>query len=200
VRWTSDLRTSGRKPSPAFGLAGARATEGGELRPVAGIDFEGGAKAGDDAAAVREEADELKIGERRDGVDGGAELRAERGDERGVRGGFARDRLGGAGERETGAREWVWGGGLGLDEEDAGARNGAEVARVDGEAADVDHKGAVGIEEGGGDRGVGFTFGGGGREMDGGERRAEAGGEGGGASEGFGHNGTVAKAGWGGQG
>jgi len=46
-----------------------------------------------------------------------------------------------------------------LDEEDAGARVGAEVAGVRGESADVDYKGSVGIEKRGGDGGVGCAIG-----------------------------------------
>ena len=113
------------------------------------------------------EADELEIRQCGDDVDGRAEFLAEREDEFGVGGGLAGDGFGGAGEGEATAGEGIAGGGFRLDQEDAGAWVGAEVAGVRGEPADIDHEGAVGIEERGGDGGVGSAVGCGGAEDDG---------------------------------
>ncbi len=168
-----DLRTNRPEGGGTFAyfprrrLACGGTADGGELRPVAGINFEGGAEASDNAAAVRDKAHKLEIGERRDDVHGGAELCAKGGNESGVGGGIVRDRLSVAREGQAGAREGLRSGGLGLDQQHAGTRGGAEITRVGGETADVDHEGAIGVEEGGGDGGVWFTVGGGGGEHDG---------------------------------
>lgn len=179
----------------ALGGAGGAASDGGEVAPVAGVDLEGGAEAGDDAAALGLEADELKVGQRGDDVDGGAEFLAEGEDEGGVGGGLAGDGLGGAGEGEAAAGEGIAGRVFRFEEENAGARVDAEVAGVRGESADVDDERAVGLEEGGGNGGVGRAVGRGGAENDGGELGAEGGGELAGAGEGIGHGGRQARMG-----
>ena len=145
-RWTSDARRSGRKAPPTLGLARGWAADGGESGPVVWVDFEGGAEAGDDATAVRDEADELEIGERCDNVDGGAEPGAEGGHECGVGGRFAGNGIGDARESETAAGERLRGGALGFDEENARAGIGVEIPCVGREAADVDHERAVAIQ------------------------------------------------------
>ena len=115
-------------------------------------------------------------------------------------GGLTGDVLGGAGEGEATAGEGIAGGGFRLDQENAGARVGAEMARVGGESADVDYEGAVGLEQGGDDGGVGGAVGCGGAEDDGRKLRAESGGEFASAGEGGGHEPSLRRGVWGGQG
>lgn len=176
----------GRDGARLRGAAGA-AGDGSEVAPVAGVDLEGGAEAGDDAAGLGQETKKLEVRERRHDVDGGAEFLAKGGDHLGVGGGVAGDRLGGAGEGEATAGEGVARRGSRVNEEDARARVGAEVPGVGGEPADVDDKGTVGAEEGGGDRGIGGAVGRGGTEHYSRELLAERGDELAGASEGVGH-------------
>lgn len=174
-----------------------RTTDRAELGPIVRIDGEGGAETDDDAAAERREPYELEIGQPGEEIDRSAESGMEGGDQRCVGGGVADDGFGGAGKREASAREGLGRRGFGFDQEHAGARVGPEIARMGGEAADVDDEGAGRIEQRGDDRGVGFAVRGRGAEHEGREVGAKLGDQVAGAEEWVGHGGLGGKAGGG---
>ena len=74
----------GRDGARLRGAAGA-AGDGSEVVPVAGVDLEGGAEAGDDATAFGMEAHELEVWQAGDHRDGGTEFGAKGADEIRVR-------------------------------------------------------------------------------------------------------------------
>ena len=172
-----------------------RTTDRAELGPIVRIDGEGGAETDDDAAAERREPYELEIGQPGEEIDRSAELGAEGGDQRCVGGGVADDGFGGAGKREASARERLGRRGFGFNQEHAGARVGLEIARMGGEAADVDDEGAGRIEQRGDDRGVGLAVRGRGAEHEGREVGAKLGDEVAGPEEWLRHTGVGGKGG-----
>ena len=73
--------------------------------PVARVHVESGAETGHDATALRDKSHELEIRQARDQIEGRAEFFPQRRDERGVLRRFARERMGGTGERDPAAGE-----------------------------------------------------------------------------------------------
>ena len=95
------------------GLTRGRRADGCELAPVERIDVERCAKARDDASALRPQAEEMEVGQRRQDVDRCAKFLAKRSDICAVFFSVARDRFGGTSEGQSRPGEGVAGGSFG---------------------------------------------------------------------------------------